>query len=360
MLTRAVQRRIAARRRAERRAGSGRDAICSGQSSAAGRALFARSTRSPGVSTATLSDGCLPRPRRRAATDAATRRGLDARRPTRHVDVATPADARTNACSRATTPAATTLVRDGLAQRLPSGRRRRPTVGRAMSACPACGNDGATDLAELSGVRHVVDGAPEPLAKVGAIGSGTHAGPSPEEQFFAPAVLQPIIQLPPAPPSRRAYAPRRAGRGPVSAATRASGSCCSGWCSSFVAAIATAWFTFGSSPAPRRRSTPVVLTPRPATAGLPSRPRHRWCGWRRSRRAAPRCRRRSRRATPTSAQLTHAQPELPVGRAATVRRPTPTPCRSAKRRGRDRRGRGLEPRRVRVRPLVDAGPRPCT
>ena len=103
-------------------------------------------------------------------------------------------------------------------------------------------------------------------AVAGATSGAANGLPSADEQFFAPAVLQPIVQLPPpaTAPARRSGAVRSsvggdAGKWIVLAAMLLF----------FVAAIATAWLTFkpGSS---AQAQTPVVLPPRPASEGLPS------------------------------------------------------------------------------------------
>jgi hypothetical protein len=102
-------------------------------------------------------------------------------------------------------------------------------------------------------------------AAAGAAGA-PNSGSSADEQFFAPAVMQPLVQLPPpstAPPRRSSAGGNSvsgdAGKWIILAAMLLF----------FIAAIATAWLTFkpGSS---AQAPTPVVLAPRPASEGLPS------------------------------------------------------------------------------------------
>jgi hypothetical protein len=107
--------------------------------------------------------------------------------------------------------------------------------------------------------------APAPVTPVGAmVAAAAAAGPSVEEQFFAPAVLQPIVQLPPAVSSAHS------GAGPGGGAGAGAGK----WFALiamfgfFVAAVATAWFTFGGASTPHQ--VPQVLAPRAPTAGLPT------------------------------------------------------------------------------------------
>ena len=102
---------------------------------------------------------------------------------------------------------------------------------------------------------------PTPLAPVGA--TVTAPAPSAAEQFFAPAVLQPPVQLPPALP---AYTVAPATREPTAGARK--WLVLIGMVAFVVAAVATAWFTLRPGAAQLR--TPVALAPRAPTAGLPT------------------------------------------------------------------------------------------
>jgi hypothetical protein len=106
---------------------------------------------------------------------------------------------------------------------------------------------------------------PAPVAPVGAAVTSTMpAPPTAEQQFFAPAVLQPVVQLPPTAPTVRSGA--SSGYGPGGGAGK--WLALAGIVGFVIAAVATAWFTFGGSssqPAPA-----VALAPRAPTAGLPT------------------------------------------------------------------------------------------
>jgi hypothetical protein len=119
--------------------------------------------------------------------------------------------------------------------------------------------------------------APAPLAPVGAAAApataaetAAAAAPSVEEQFFAPATLRPIAQLPPAMPTARSGPGSGSGGGAGSPFGPGAGK----WFALvamfgfFVAAVATAWFTFGGASA--QHPVPQVLAPRAPTAGLPT------------------------------------------------------------------------------------------
>ena len=91
-----------------------------------------------------------------------------------------------------------------------------------------------------------------------------------EEQFFAPAVLQPIVRLPPSSSERGPARVRRAVRYRVGGDGE-SGSCSAGWCSCSSAAIATGGFTWaGAKRRPRRPS----CSPRAPRRRTPVGPRH--------------------------------------------------------------------------------------
>ena len=97
-----------------------------------------------------------------------------------------------------------------------------------------------------------------PPAPVAPIGAPVEApAPGTDEQFFAPTVLQPITQLPPAAPVPSPVSTR----GKVTAAVLVA---------AFVAAAgATAWFTVRPGASPKAEA-PTVLAPRAPTAGLPT------------------------------------------------------------------------------------------
>src|SRR3954452_15832471 len=81
-----------------------------------------------------------------------------------------------------------------------------------MSTCPGCGTDVRPLLPSCRSCGALLMAPPAPMASVASAGvTNGGSGPSPDEQVFAPAVLQPIVQLPPrtSPPARRS-----GGRGP--------------------------------------------------------------------------------------------------------------------------------------------------
>jgi hypothetical protein len=127
-----------------------------------------------------------------------------------------------------------------------------------MSACPACGQDVRPIWPTCRSCGALLMAPPAPFAPVGA--TVTPAMPSAAEQFFAPAVLQPIAQLPPAPPAYTSATPT---------AGAAKWLALIGIVAFVVAAFATAWFTLRPG-AGTQRQTPVVLAPRAPTAGLPT------------------------------------------------------------------------------------------
>ncbi|MDQ1385175.1 MAG: hypothetical protein QOG65_2554 [Actinomycetota bacterium] len=140
-----------------------------------------------------------------------------------------------------------------------------------MSTCPGCNTEVRPLWPTCRGCGTLLMAPPAPMtsevaAAAGATSSVTNGVSSVHEQFFAPAVLQPVLQLPQlsTAPTRRSGAGRSnvggdAGKWIVLAAMFFF----------FVAAIATAWLTFkpGST---AQTQTPVVLPPRPASEGLPS------------------------------------------------------------------------------------------
>ncbi len=108
---------------------------------------------------------------------------------------------------------------------------------------------------------------PAPAVVATGAGSTAAAGaPTAEEQFFAPAVLQPIVRLP---PSSTASGARSAPGSGISVGGDAGKWIVLGaMLLFFVAAVATAYFTL--KPAAKGAQTPEVLAPRTPTEGLPS------------------------------------------------------------------------------------------
>jgi hypothetical protein len=132
----------------------------------------------------------------------------------------------------------------------------------AMNACPQCGQNVRPLWPTCRSCGALLMAPPAPVG-VGA--GGPPPGPTPEEQFFAPAVLQPVVQLPPTPTTRASSG----------AASGRSGNDAGKWIVLagmlvfFVAAIATAWFTIKPG-AGSQAQKPEVLTPVVPTAGLPT------------------------------------------------------------------------------------------
>jgi len=116
---------------------------------------------------------------------------------------------------------------------------------------------------------------PAPVAPVGApgeamaasAGAGSAVGaPTAAEQFFTPATLRPVATVPPV--SSRSFRPTL-DFDPSPPAT--SGSrywVLAGGVLFVIAAVATAWFTFGGGA--KKHQAPVVLPPKAPTAGLPT------------------------------------------------------------------------------------------
>ena len=199
---------------------------------------------------------------------------------------------------------------------------------------------------------------PRRAGRTPSVRAGARPAPSADEQFFAPAVLRPIANvtcLPTRAPAHthgtRVAGSRfgRAGNGSRSPAVVVF----------FVAAVATAWFVVRPERAAQHEA-PVVLAPAPPTAGLPTSlaaivrieaesTRHtalqtvEQVGTRRHRAS-------SRRMQPSYQWVPGDQPStdphvVSVGQSDGVD---------------DDRGRGVEPRRLRVRALVDGRRRPGT
>jgi hypothetical protein len=131
-----------------------------------------------------------------------------------------------------------------------------------MSACPECGTDVRPIWPTCRSCGTLLIAPPAPVVPVGAT---TTTAPSTEEQFFAPAVLRPTVRLAP-PDDAVAYThdTRIAGSGSGAGKWLA----LAGVILFVVAAVATAWFTFG--PSSHAHEAPVVLSPRAPTAGLPT------------------------------------------------------------------------------------------
>ena len=133
-----------------------------------------------------------------------------------------------------------------------------------MTACPACGASVRPVWPTCRSCGTLLMAAPAPVAPIGApvaVGAPT---PSPEEQFFAPAVLQPAVQLPVETPPPYTHAPRIAGSG-----VGGKWIALIGVVVFFFAAVATAYFTLKPK-VTKANEQPVVLAPRAPTAGLPT------------------------------------------------------------------------------------------
>jgi hypothetical protein len=131
-----------------------------------------------------------------------------------------------------------------------------------VSVCPACGTDVRPIWPTCRSCGTLLIAPPAPVVPVGA---ATATAPSTEEQFFAPTVLRPAVRLEP-PDDAVAYTHdiRIAGSGSGAGKWLA----LAGMILFVVAAVATAWFSFG--PSSHSREAPVVLSPRAPTAGLPT------------------------------------------------------------------------------------------
>ena len=123
-----------------------------------------------------------------------------------------------------------------------------------MTVCPACGENVRPIWPTCRSCGTLLMAPPAPFAPVGA--AVTPAAPSAEEQFFAPAVLQPPVQLPPS-PHAWTVAP---------AATATAGAGAGKWLALIgivafvIAAVATARFTL--RPGTAQHPAPVALAPR--------------------------------------------------------------------------------------------------
>jgi hypothetical protein len=116
---------------------------------------------------------------------------------------------------------------------------------------------------------------PTPLAPVGApgettavsAGAPTAAPTAAAEQFFTPAVLRPAPTVPPA--SARSFRPTLGyDESPPAGTDARKWTVLAGGVLFVIAAVATAWFTFGGGAG--KHQAPVVLPPKAPTAGLPT------------------------------------------------------------------------------------------
>ena len=142
-----------------------------------------------------------------------------------------------------------------------------------MTVCPACGKSVRPIWPSCRSCGALLMAIPAPLASAGATrsttatatakASGAVAAPSAAEQFFAPAVLQPIAQLPTAVPHAHPHAST------TSTDSLRKWFLLFGMVAFMGAALATAWFTLRSSSGAKHQ-TPVVLAPAVPAAGLPN------------------------------------------------------------------------------------------
>jgi hypothetical protein len=158
-----------------------------------------------------------------------------------------------------------------------------------LKTCPECGREVRLVWPTCKSCGTLLMARPEPLSSVGAPAQGavaagaTDAGsgaalpgsppappvaaqpPSEAEQFFAPAVMQPVTYNPPADP-RASWSP--SGDEARGGMDTGKWILLGGLVLFVIAAIATAYVTFGS--AAKNHPAPVVLAPRAPTAGLPT------------------------------------------------------------------------------------------
>jgi len=136
-----------------------------------------------------------------------------------------------------------------------------------MNTCPECGKEVRPLWPSCRACGHLLMAAPAPLTPVGAsVGAPSAPAPSPEEQFFAPAVMQPVVNVaPPTAPAPYTHSPRIAGSGALAGKWVA----LIGMVMFVAAAIGAAMFVFKPA-AGSKHQTPVVLAPRAPTAGLPT------------------------------------------------------------------------------------------
>lgn len=153
-----------------------------------------------------------------------------------------------------------------------------------MKTCPECGREVRPVWPTCKSCGTLLMARPEPLTPVGAPASvdgaagaaagvpvGTPSAPSEAEQYFAPAVLHSVTQMPPA-SATSSYADYRSGVS-ASGETRevvdlGKWIVLGGAVLFVIAAVATAYFTFGSPS--KHHQAPVALAPKAPTAGLPT------------------------------------------------------------------------------------------
>jgi hypothetical protein len=133
--------------------------------------------------------------------------------------------------------------------------------------CPACGKEVRPLWPSCRACGHLLIAAPAPLAPVGAaVGAPSGPEPSPEEKYFAPAVMHPVVNVaPPSAPEPYTHNTRIAGSG----AGIGKWFALIGMVMFVAAAIGAAMFVIKPS-ASSKNQTPEVLPPRAPTAGLPT------------------------------------------------------------------------------------------
>ena len=134
------------------------------------------------------------------------------------------------------------------------------------TTCPSCGGAVRPLWPSCRSCGTLLMAAPAPVVPVGA--PVASAGPSTEEQFFAPAVMQAAVQFPPR--LEHEYG-RPAGSGSSMYGGGGAGRwvLLGGMVVFFIAAVATMYFTFHPG-AGAHTQEPVVLAPRAPTEGLPT------------------------------------------------------------------------------------------
>jgi hypothetical protein len=149
---------------------------------------------------------------------------------------------------------------------------------RAVSACPACGSEVRPLWPVCRACGELLMKLPEPVGNAAAPsgpppdpgapasappGAPPSAPPTPparaEEQFYAPAVLQPVVQPPRAPAGAPSHGGGASRRGRAVAGVVA-----------FVAAAGIATWLVVEPGTPAKHEAPVALAPVAPSAGLPS------------------------------------------------------------------------------------------
>ncbi len=133
-----------------------------------------------------------------------------------------------------------------------------------MKTCPACGQDVRPVWPTCRACGHLLMAAPTPVAPIGAPVEAP--GPSADEQFFAPAVLQTMPKPESVMPQPFNY---DAAAGSGSAPGLGKWITVVGMVLFVICAVLTAYFTFkpGKNVA---AEVPVALPPKPPAAGLPT------------------------------------------------------------------------------------------